>query len=77
MEISRDEVRVATVHGAKGWKRRSYSGGHHDLAAGYATAAADPPADGKGGEVMVWAVRKNEDPPAVGQARQAMLDDRG
>ena len=31
--------------------------------------------DGKGGQVMVWAVRKNEDPPAVGHARQAMLDE--
>jgi ATP-dependent helicase/nuclease subunit A len=76
MEISRDEVRVMTVHGAKGLEAPVV------FLADTTTSPQDTQRlrlirlpDGKGGEVMVWAVRKNEDPPAVGQARQAMLDE--
>ena len=48
MEISRDEVRVMTVHGAKGLEAlRRVPGRHHDLAFGYAAAEADPSAAGQ------------------------------
>ncbi len=47
MEISRDEVRVMTVHGAKGLEASVCSGRHHDVAVGYAAAAADPSAAGQ------------------------------
>jgi hypothetical protein len=66
MEISRDEVRVMTVHGAKGLEAPVV------FLADTTTSPQDTQRvrlirlpDGKGGEVMVWAVRKNEDPPAV------------
>ena len=80
MEISRDEVRVMTVHGAKGLEASGrVPGGHHDVALGYAAAAADPPAAGQcrphAPGVVVWAGRKAEDPPAVVAARAAMIDE--
>jgi len=76
MEISRDEVRVMTVHGAKG------------LEAGvvFLVDTTSSPSDtqrlrlvhlpdGRGGKVVVWAGRKADDPAAVAQARAAMLAD--
>ncbi len=74
MEISRDEVRVMTVHGAKG------------LEAGVVflvdttSSPSDsqrlrlihlPQGDGKG--VVVWAGRKADDPAPVASARKSML----
>ncbi len=76
MEISRDEVRVMTVHGAKGL----------EAAVVIMVDTTSSPSDtqrlrlihlprGNGGEVTVWAGRKADDPPPVAAARQAMLDD--
>jgi ATP-dependent helicase/nuclease subunit A len=76
MEISRDEVRVMTVHGAKGLESAVV------IMVDTTSSPADtqrlrliqvPRADG--GEVMVWAGKKADDPAAVAAARQAMLDD--
>jgi ATP-dependent helicase/nuclease subunit A len=78
MEISRDEVRVMTVHGAKGLEASVV------FLADTVTSPADterlslirmprgnaaPHASG----VTVWAGRKAEDPPAVVEARAAMI----
>jgi ATP-dependent helicase/nuclease subunit A len=78
MEISRDEVRVMTVHGAKGLEASVV------FLADTVTSPADterlnlirmprgnaaPHAAG----VTVWAGRKAEDPPAVVDARAAMI----
>jgi ATP-dependent helicase/nuclease subunit A len=78
MEISRDEVRVMTVHGAKGLEAPVV------FLVDTTTSPADttrlklvrmplgnaaPHAPG----VVVWAGRKAEDPPAVAAARAAML----
>src|ERR1700761_5078029 len=74
MEISRDEVRVMTVHGAKGL----------EASVVFMVDTTSSPADtqrlrliqlpyGNGGEVMVWAGRKADDPSAVAAARTAML----
>ncbi len=74
MEISRDEVRVMTVHGAKGLEAPVV------FLVDTTTSPSDtqrlrlihlPRSDG--GEVVVWAGRKAEDPPVVAQAREAML----
>ena len=76
MEISRDEVRVMTVHGAKGL----------EASVVIMVDTTSSPADtqrlrlirlphGNGGDVMVWAGRKADDPLAVAAARQAMLDE--
>ncbi|WP_036047602.1 double-strand break repair helicase AddA [Bradyrhizobium sp. Tv2a-2] len=76
MEISRDEVRVMTVHGAKGL----------EASVVFLVDTTSSPSDtqrlrlihlpdSKGGKVVVWAGRKAEDPVMVAQARQAMLDD--
>src|SRR5579883_156253 len=76
MEISRDEVRVMTVHGAKGL----------EASVVFLVDTTSSPADtqrlrlihlpdGRGGKVVVWAGRKAEDPAPVAQARQAMLAD--
>jgi ATP-dependent helicase/nuclease subunit A len=76
MEISRDEVRVMTVHGAKGL----------EAAVVIMVDTTSSPADtqrlrliqlprGNGGEVTVWAGRKADDPRAVADARKAMLAD--
>ena len=74
MEISRDEIRVMTVHGAKGLEASVV------FLVDTTTSPSDtqrlrlihlPRSDG--GEVVVWTGRKAEDPPAVAQAREAML----
>jgi len=74
MEISRDEVRVMTVHGAKGL----------EAAAVFMVDTTSSPADTQrlrliqlpqdgGREVVVWAGRKADDPGPVATARTAML----
>jgi ATP-dependent helicase/nuclease subunit A len=76
MEISRDEVRVMTVHGAKGL----------EASVVFMVDTTSSPSDtqrlrlinvprGNGGEVVVWAGRKADDPKVVADARTAMLDD--
>jgi ATP-dependent helicase/nuclease subunit A len=76
MEISRDEVRVMTVHGAKGLEAPVV----------IMVDTTSSPSDtqrlrliqvprGNGGEVTVWAGRKADDPATVVQARTAMLDE--
>jgi ATP-dependent helicase/nuclease subunit A len=80
MEISRDEVRVMTVHGAKGLEAPVV----------FLVDTTTSPADttrlklvrmpqGNAGPhapgVVVWAGKKAEDPPAVAAARAAMLDE--
>jgi ATP-dependent helicase/nuclease subunit A len=74
MEISRDEVRVMTVHGAKGLEASVV------FLADTTTSPQDTQRlrlihlpDGKGGKVMVWAGRKADDPVGVAGARTAML----
>lgn len=76
MEITRNEVRVMTVHGAKGLEAPVV------IMADTTTSPSDTQRlrliqipQGNGGKVVVWAGRKAEDPPAVADARQAMLDD--
>lgn len=80
MEISRDEVRVMTVHGAKGLEASvvflvdtttSPSDTQRLKLINLPLGNADPHAPG----VVVWAGRKAEDPPAVATARAAMIDD--
>jgi ATP-dependent helicase/nuclease subunit A len=74
MEISRDEVRVMTVHGAKGL----------EASVVFMVDTTSSPSDtqrlrlihlphGNGGEVVVWAGRKADDPAAVASARLTML----
>jgi ATP-dependent helicase/nuclease subunit A len=70
MEIARDEVRVMTVHGAKGLEAPIV------ILADTMTPPGGPRpprllelADG----AMVWAGRKDDDPPAVAAARQVAL----
>jgi ATP-dependent helicase/nuclease subunit A len=70
MEIARDEVRVMTVHGAKGLEAPIV------ILADTMTPPAGPRpprllelADGG----LVWAGRKDDDPPAVAAARQEAL----
>jgi ATP-dependent helicase/nuclease subunit A len=76
MEISRDEVRVMTVHGAKGL----------EASVVFMVDTTSSPSDtqrlrlihvprGNGGKVVVWAGRKADDPKAVADARTAMLGD--
>ncbi|ABD05340.1 DNA helicase/exodeoxyribonuclease V, subunit A [Rhodopseudomonas palustris HaA2] len=80
MEISRDEVRVMTVHGAKGLEALVV----------FLVDTTSSPADSQrlnlirlpGGNAqpgapsaMVWAGRKADDPRAVEQARAAMISD--
>jgi ATP-dependent helicase/nuclease subunit A len=76
MEISRDEVRVMTVHGAKGL----------EAGAVFLVDTTSSPSDtqrlrlihlptGNGGEVVVWAGRKADDPAAVASAREGMLEE--
>nr|WP_246666834.1 double-strand break repair helicase AddA [Bradyrhizobium guangdongense] len=74
MEISRDEVRVMTVHGAKGLEASVV------IMADTTTSPSDTQRlrlvhvpRGNGGEVVVWAGRKSDDPPCVAEARAAML----
>jgi ATP-dependent helicase/nuclease subunit A len=80
MEISRDEVRVMTVHGAKGLEApvvflvdttTSPSDTTRLKLIRMPQGNAQPSAPG----VVVWAGKKVEDPPTVAAARKAMLDD--
>jgi ATP-dependent helicase/nuclease subunit A len=80
MEISRDEVRVMTVHGAKGLEASvvflvdtttSPSDTQRLKLIHLPQGNAGPHAPG----VVVWAGRKAEDPPAVAAARAAMIGD--
>src|SRR5437016_1630329 len=80
MEITRDEVRVMTVHGAKGLEASvvflvdtttSPSDTQRLKLINLPQGNADPHAPG----VVVWAGRKAEDPPAVAAARAAMICD--
>ncbi|HLZ05856.1 MAG TPA: double-strand break repair helicase AddA [Bradyrhizobium sp.] len=76
MEISRDEVRVMTVHGAKGL----------EASVVFMVDTTSSPSDtqrlrlinvprGNGGEVVVWAGRKADDPKVIADAREKMLGD--
>jgi ATP-dependent helicase/nuclease subunit A len=76
MEISRDEVRVMTVHGAKGLEAPVV------IMADTTTSPSDTQRlrlihlpQGNGGKVVVWAGRKSDDPPCVANARSAMLEE--
>ncbi|MBR0898445.1 double-strand break repair helicase AddA [Bradyrhizobium tropiciagri] len=80
MEISRDEVRVMTVHGAKGLEASvvflvdtttSPSDTQRLRLIHLRQGNAAPNAPG----VVVWAGKKAEDPPGVADARKAMLGD--
>ncbi|WP_407149471.1 double-strand break repair helicase AddA [Bradyrhizobium sp. ORS 86] len=80
MEISRDEVRVMTVHGAKGLESSvvflvdtttSPSDTQRLRLIHLPQGNAAPHAPG----VVVWAGKKAEDPPGVADARKAMLGD--
>ena len=80
MEISRDEVRVMTVHGAKGLEApvvflvdttSSPSDTQRLKLIHLPHGNAQPHAPG----VVVWAGRKADDPSAVAAARTAMLDE--
>ncbi len=78
MEISRDEVRVMTVHGAKGLEApvvflvdttSSPADSQRLNLIHLPQGNAAPHAPG----VVVWAGRKVDDPPAVAEARAAMI----
>jgi ATP-dependent helicase/nuclease subunit A len=80
MEISRNEVRVMTVHGAKGLEASvvimvdtttSPSDAQRLRLIRLPTGNAAPHAPG----VLVWAGRKADDPAIVAQARAAMLEE--
>jgi ATP-dependent helicase/nuclease subunit A len=80
MEITRDEVRVMTVHGAKGLEASvvflvdtttSPADTQRLKLIHLSQGNAGPHAPG----VVVWAGRKAEDPPAVVTARAAMIGD--
>jgi ATP-dependent helicase/nuclease subunit A len=80
MEISRDEVRVMTVHGAKGLESSvvflvdttsSPQDTQRPKLIHLPRGHAAPHAPG----VVVWAGRKADDPAAVAAARMAMLED--
>jgi ATP-dependent helicase/nuclease subunit A len=76
MEISRDEIRVMTVHGAKGLEAPVV------FLADTASSPTDtqrlnlirlPGRTHDQGGCVVWAGRKADDPPAVAEARAAMM----
>jgi ATP-dependent helicase/nuclease subunit A len=78
MELSRDEVRVMTVHGAKGLEApiviladttTAPAGPSQHQARVLTLAASDAPPH------LVWAGKKDDDVPAVAAARQAARDD--
>ncbi|MEH6951986.1 double-strand break repair helicase AddA [Nitrobacter sp. NHB1] len=78
MEISRDEVRVMTVHGAKGLEASVVfladtvtSPADTERLSLIRMARGNAPAHAAG--VTVWAGRKAEDPPDVVNARAAMI----
>jgi len=73
MEMARDEVRVMTVHGAKGLEA-------HTVILADTTSRPEgshPPrlidVPLQGGDGFVWAAAKDTDPPLVGLAREAAL----
>jgi ATP-dependent helicase/nuclease subunit A len=71
MEIARNEVRVMTVHGAKGLEAPIV------ILADTMTPPAGPMPPrllSLGGEAIIWAGRKATDAPPVAAARQAALD---
>jgi len=79
MEISRDEVRVMTVHGAKGLEApvvflvdttSSPADSQRLNLVHLPRGNAAPAAPG----VVVWVGRKVDDPPAVAEARAAMIE---
>ena len=76
MEISRDEIRVMTVHGAKGLEAPVV------FLADTASSPTDtmrlnlirlPGRSHDAGGCVVWAGRKSDDPPAMAEARKAMM----
>jgi ATP-dependent helicase/nuclease subunit A len=76
MEISRDEVRVMTVHGAKGLEAPVV------IMADTTTSPSDTQRlrlihlpHGNAGKVVVWAGRKADDPLCVASARNQMLEE--
>ncbi len=76
MEISRDEVRVMTVHGAKGLEAPVV------IMADTTTSPTDTQRlrlihlpQGNAGKVVVWAGRKADDPRCVADARNQMLEE--
>jgi ATP-dependent helicase/nuclease subunit A len=77
MEIARDEIRVMTVHGAKGLEASVV------FLVDTTTSPADTsrlnlirlPGDGGTPGVVLWAGRKADDLPAVGSARSAMKEE--
>jgi ATP-dependent helicase/nuclease subunit A len=72
MEIARDEVRVMTVHGAKGLEAPIV------ILADTMTPPAGPRQPRLltlPGETVIWAGRKADDAPPVAAARQAALDE--
>jgi ATP-dependent helicase/nuclease subunit A len=78
MEISRDEVRVMTVHGAKGLEASVVfladtvtSPADTERLSLIRMARGNAPADAAG--VTVWAGKKAEDPPQVANARADMI----
>ena len=78
MEISRDEVRVMTVHGAKGLEASvvfliDTTSSPSDTQRLKLIHLPQPDAAGGATEVVVWAGRKADDPAAVAAARTAML----
>ena len=80
MEIARDEVRVMTVHGAKGLEApHGDPRGYHD-ASGKATSLPHSSTyRSQAGNGVVWAKAQDTDPPLVeiarGKARQAAIDE--
>ncbi|MGA7808922.1 double-strand break repair helicase AddA [Bradyrhizobium sp.] len=81
MEISRDEVRVMTVHGAKGLEASvvfmvdTTSSPADTQRLKLIHLPAGQSSEVQGGEVVVWAGRKADDPQAVASARAVMQDD--
>jgi len=78
MEISRDEVRVMTVHGAKGLEApvvflADTAASPTDTQRLRLIHLASDKAAPRSAGVVVWAGKKAEDPPAVAAARTAML----
>jgi ATP-dependent helicase/nuclease subunit A len=74
MEIARNEVRVMTVHGAKGLEAPIV------ILADTMTPPAGPRQPRLltlAGNAMIWAGRKADDAPPVAAARQAALDEAG
>ena len=77
MDQGRDEVRVMTVHGAKGLEAEivfmpdtcAAPGGAHDPA-----LIALPPVEKDGPELLLWPVRKKEDDDVTAAARQFRRD---